>query len=329
MTVPTATDERIYVLRSRWESYLSAGTFEHFIEFTVAVNSLAEYFNRLRLPGLVRLCESLENAALTRLGDPNSHPVEAAGRNELQKLVDTLLGAVNASRPPVIERRREDRSDEAAGNDWIKPRSVWMVVSPEMQAMAQALRRQLDFYGFQTIEITWDSLLPTNDAPLAVLFIPSGTGPSALREHACIAGVRKQCPTSQLIYLGAMPAIETIVTLMRVGIDLTIPQEDGSARVLNCVLDLVQNYQPEKYRVLVVEDSRVAVTLIQRTLAEHGIDSRAIRDPSTLLDELHAYHPDLVLMDMYMPRFNGVEATRVLRQMSAYASLPIVYLSGE
>jgi len=32
---------------------------------------------------------------------------------------------------------------------------------------------------------------------------------------------------------------------------------------------------------------------------------------------------------MYMPRFNGVEATRVLRQMAAYNSLPIVYLSGE
>lgn len=99
--------------------------------------------------------------------------------------------------------------------------------------------------------------------------------------------------------------------------------------VLNCVLDLVQNYEPEKYRVLVVEDSRVAVALIQRTLAEHGIDSRAIRDPGTLLDELQAYRPDLILMDMYMPRFNGVEATRVLRQMSAYRSLPIVYLSGE
>jgi diguanylate cyclase (GGDEF)-like protein len=34
-------------------------------------------------------------------------------------------------------------------------------------------------------------------------------------------------------------------------------------------------------------------------------------------------------MDMHMPRFNGVEATRVLRQMSAYSALPIVYLSGE
>jgi diguanylate cyclase (GGDEF)-like protein len=34
-------------------------------------------------------------------------------------------------------------------------------------------------------------------------------------------------------------------------------------------------------------------------------------------------------MDMYMPHFNGVEATRVLRQMPAYNSLPIVYVSGE
>jgi diguanylate cyclase (GGDEF)-like protein len=99
--------------------------------------------------------------------------------------------------------------------------------------------------------------------------------------------------------------------------------------VLNCVLDLVQGYELEKYRVLVVEDSRVAVALIQRTLAAHGIDSHAIRDPGMLLSELESYRPDLILMDMYMPRFNGVEATRVLRQMSAYRSLPIVYLSGE
>src|SRR6476469_3367888 len=32
---------------------------------------------------------------------------------------------------------------------------------------------------------------------------------------------------------------------------------------------------------------------------------------------------------MYMPRFNGVESTRVLRLINAYGSLPIVYLSGE
>jgi len=321
--------DRIYVLRTRWERYVSDGSFELFIEFTVAVNSLAEHFNRMRLPGLVRICEGLENSALSRLGATESHPIDAQAIAELQRQMDVLLGAVASMRLPVAERRVEERPVETPDVDWIKPRSVWLVVAPDMRDMARALKQQIRFFGFQMLEIAWGGEYPDGDMPLAVLFIPSADSTTSAEEHHFIARLRARCAASQLIYLGAHPAIDTIVALMRSGIDLTIPQEEGSSLVLNCVLDLVQNYEPEKYRVLVVEDSRVAVALIQRTLTAHGIDSRAILDPGTLLHELESYRPDLVLMDMYMPRFNGVEATRVLRQMSAYTALPIVYLSGE
>jgi diguanylate cyclase (GGDEF)-like protein len=320
--------DRMYVVRSRWEHYVADGTFELFIEFTVAVNSLTEYFNRMRLPGLVRICEGLENTALAALGTPTTHPIAAADIATLQHQVDALIDAVAASRAPVAERRSEDAASDAGDAEWIKPRSVWLIHATDMREMAQALSRQLIFFGFQTRQLSWQGGRPAGDAPLAVLFIPSPKK-AIESEHARIAEIRAHCAASQLIYLGAHPAIDTIVALMRSGIDVTIPQEDGSSRVLNCILDLVQAYEPEKYRVLVVEDSRVAVTLIQRTLSGNGIDSHAIRDPGTLLHELESYRPDLILMDMYMPRFNGVEATRVLRQMSAYVSLPIVYLSGE
>ena len=321
--------DRLYVLRTRWERYVAEGTFDLFIEFTVAVNSLAEHFSRLRLHGLVRICEGLENAALTRLGNPYTHPIPDNEVMALQRQVDNLLGAVASSRLMAPERRAESRSQDAAVIDWIKPRSIWLVVAPEMRDMASALRQQIEFFGFQMHEIAWGDKHPDGEIPLAVLFVPvPGTFPG-VHEHSCIATIRAYCTTSQLIYLGAQPAIETIVALMRSGIDVTIPQDESSAIVVNCVLDLVQNYETEKHRVLVVEDSRVAIALIQRTLSEHGIDSRAIRDPCNLLVELKNYRPDLILMDMYMPRFNGVEATRVLRQMAAYKSLPIVYLSGE
>ena len=323
-----AINDRIYVLRTRWERYVAEGSFELFIEFTVAVNSLAEHFNRMRLPGLVRICEGLESQALTRLGTATTHPIKTQDITILQRQMDTLLGAIASLRKNVAERRTEEYPSKSQDIEWIKPRSVWLIVAPEMQEMADALRQQIEFFGFQTKVISWGGQPPSGDAPLAVLFIPSPETASS-EERACIAKLRNRCAASQLIYLGAHPAMETIVALMRSGIDVTIPQEEGSSMVLNCVLDLVQNYEPEKYRVLVVEDSRVAVTLIQRTLSEHGIDSHAIRDPGTLLDELEAYRPDLILMDMYMPRFNGVEATRALRQMTGYKALPIVYLSGE
>ncbi|WP_246167657.1 diguanylate cyclase [Propionivibrio limicola] len=329
MLPPNVINDRVYVLQTRWGNYVSHGSFEHFIEFTVAVNSLAEHFSRMRLPGLVRLCEGLENAALTHLGCAETHPIDAQDIVALQRQVDTLLGAVATSRLTTHERRTEEQTTEKREIDWIRPRHIKIVVTPEKGKMASALCRQIDFFGFQTQKHAWDEN-PTGDThPLAVLFIPSTTAPDLKTQHACIAAMRSHHPASQLIYLDAPQDIETIVTLMRSGIDLTVPMEDGCSRVLNCVLDLVQSHEQEKYRVLLVEDSRVAVALIQRTLSEHGIDSHAIRNPGTLLEELQSYRPDLILMDMHMPRFNGVEATRVLRQMAAYTALPIVYLSGE
>lgn len=215
-----------------------------------------------------------------------------------------------------------------ADADWIKPRAIWMVAAPEKREMADALSRQLKFFGFKIFPLDWTASRLPDDQPLAVLFIPAGAS-TLPEEFKCVSAIRSACPASQLFYLGVQAAIEPIVELMRAGIDVTIPAEDQPAMVLNCVLDLVQSNEQEQYRVLIVEDSRVAVALIQRTLAQHDIDTRAINDPAQLLEALAAYKPDLVLMDMHMPRFNGVEATRVLRQMTEYSALPIVYLSGE
>ena len=325
---PNSIEDRLYVLRSRWERYVADGLFEQFIEFAVAVNSLAEYFNRLRLPGLVRLCEGLEIAALARLGDQSSHPISEQDVLSLQRQIDTLAGSVATSRSQGGGRRTHEPLMPVPDIDWIKPRAVWMIVAPEKRSMADALCRQLQFFGFKVCERDWGALQLPEDKPLAVLFIPPHEQAQAA-EFPYIAAIRESCPASQLFYLGAQAAIEPIVELMRAGIDVTIPSEEQPSMVLNCVLDLVQTNEQEQYRVLIVEDSRVAVALIQRTLAQHGIDTRAIHDPARLLDALESYRPDLVLMDMYMPRFNGVEATRVLRQMAAYSSLPIVYLSGE
>ena len=324
---PDSIKDRLNALHLRWARYVAEGCFEKFIEFTVTVNSLTEYFNRLRLPGLVRLCEGLENMALTQLGSQSTHPLSKQDIAALQRQVDMLLGSVATSLPQSAGRRR-DEATAAPEVDWIKPRVIWMVAAPEKHDMAEALASELKYFGFKVFTLDWHATRLPEDIPLAVLFIPAHEDVRA-EEWTCISTIRQSCPVSQLFYLDVQSAIEPLINLMRAGIDVTIPAEDQPAEVLNCVLDLVQSSEQEQYRVLIVEDSRVAVTLIQRTLAQHNIDTRAINDPVQLLEALQSYKPDLVLMDMHMPRFNGVEATRVLRQMAAYRALPIVYLSGE
>ncbi|MBW7903828.1 MAG: diguanylate cyclase [Rhodocyclaceae bacterium] len=320
-------DERLGAFDARWRDYVSQGSFEQFVEFSVALNSLAEQLGHLRLPGLLRISEGLENAALARFGDPESHPLAAQEIAALQRQVDALSGAIALARQPVGERRSEDLPSSVIDPEWVRPRRVWVVAADGCE-MTGGLVEQLRHFGFQPQRYGWDEVLPEAEQPLAVLFV-GDAAPAQPVQFERIAAVRAAVPASQLFYLGAERAMESVVLLMRAGIDITVPREEGSSSVLTRILDLVQTREQEKYRVLIVEDSRVAAVVIQRTLAEHGIDSIVVADPGTLLDAVGNYRPDLVLMDMYMPRFNGVEATRVLRQVSGYQALPIVYLSSE
>jgi diguanylate cyclase (GGDEF)-like protein len=161
-----------------------------------------------------------------------------------------------------------------------------------------------------------------------VLFIPGGDGydPSAIHN---IKQVRTAHPASHVFCLSVPKSLDAIVALLRAGANATIQPEHQTTTVLSSILELVQSREHDPHRVLVVEDSPTAVAHIQRSLTAHGIDSRAISGPKHLIAEADAYRPDLVLMDMHMPNCTGVEATRVLRQIAAYQSLPSVYLSSE
>ncbi|MGC8800319.1 GGDEF domain-containing response regulator [Chloroflexus sp.] len=52
-------------------------------------------------------------------------------------------------------------------------------------------------------------------------------------------------------------------------------------------------------------------------------------DPRETLEQLQAFQPDLVILDMYMPLCNGKELVSIIRQQDRYVAIPIVFLSAE
>lgn len=325
-------DEQLDTLRARWQDYRDGGTFEQFVEFTLALNSLAERLARLRLPGLVRQCEGLENAALALFGDPETHPIAGQTVLALDRQLESLIGAILTARrfDSGPDKRTSDVVAEPQPHEWIKPRTIWMFTEPST-GWSSGLAAQLSFYGFQVRVMPWFADHPEGEPPFAVVFVPGSEEPA---DHAAealddIRRIRNACPASQLFFVGVPRTLDRMVELMRAGIDITIQRDEQMAGLLSSVLSLVQTHEPERYRILVVEDSRVAITQIQRALKQHGIDSHTIPNPSSMFEAIEDYRPDLILMDMYMPGCNGVEATRALRQLSAYQAVPIVYLSSE
>ena len=60
-------------------------------------------------------------------------------------------------------------------------------------------------------------------------------------------------------------------------------------------------------RVLVVEDDDAIAQVLQRSLRMEGYEVRVADDGIAALDQAHAFLPDLVILDLGLPRLDGIE----------------------
>lgn len=85
----------------------------------------------------------------------------------------------------------------------------------------------------------------------------------------------------------------------------------------------------EPYRILIVDDEPELADSYAAILKGAGMDARVVTNPMEVISNLVELNPDLILMDVNMPDCSGVELAKVIRQMDAYVSIPIVFLSVE
>src|SRR5207248_10124311 len=78
-------------------------------------------------------------------------------------------------------------------------------------------------------------------------------------------------------------------------------------------------------RVLVVEDDDEIAQVLQRSLRIEGYEVRIAGDGVSALDQAHAFLPDLVVLDLGLPRLDGIEVARTLRETE---DVPILMLTA-
>jgi DNA-binding response OmpR family regulator len=78
-------------------------------------------------------------------------------------------------------------------------------------------------------------------------------------------------------------------------------------------------------RVLVVEDDDAIAQVLQRSLRMDGYDVRIAGDGLAALEQAHAFLPDLVILDLGLPKLDGLEVARTLRSND---DVPILVLTA-
>ena len=86
----------------------------------------------------------------------------------------------------------------------------------------------------------------------------------------------------------------------------------------------------DKKRVLVAEDSSVIQNLTKKVLQFQNYEIESVKDGQQVVDKVKAENFDVILMDINMPKMNGMECSKQIRAMTDEhkSRIPIIAISG-
>jgi len=82
--------------------------------------------------------------------------------------------------------------------------------------------------------------------------------------------------------------------------------------------------------ILVAEDDQATRELVREVLSSvPAWVVTAVEDGIEALERLDTVIPDLLVLDVHMPGFSGLEVYRLLRQREGMVKVPVLFVSGE
>lgn len=86
--------------------------------------------------------------------------------------------------------------------------------------------------------------------------------------------------------------------------------------------------EPKGKKILIADDEPDILEIIQYNLDREGFAVTTAKDGDEALLKAKALHPDLIILDIMMPKKNGVEVCEILRSQPAFKETLIIFLTA-
>lgn len=197
---------------------------------------------------------------------------------------------------------------------------------------ASGLKSQLSYFGYEvSVFNRLDEFRQAirKDADVVVVMDISFPEDSWVGVHVMQEVQRSRTIPVPVIFISSHDDLDARLGAVRAGGVAYFNKPFNVSNLIDKLDDLTSNQPVAPYRVMIVDDSPSLTTYYTAVLEQAGMVAQVINDPLQVMKPLLEFAPDLILIDMYMPGCDGMELARVIRQLDAFVSIPIVFLSAE
>ncbi|NEQ86470.1 MAG: response regulator, partial [Moorea sp. SIO2I5] len=225
------------------------------------------------------------------------------------------------------ELTEENKSDPLAPDQLPKKLPLILVIDGDVQ-LTQQLEREAVNWDMQVkvvldpreARVVMDQEIP--DVVLLDLMFPNYPEVGI----ALLKYFQNQYPQIPVIVSTQQNRFSDRVEVARQGGRAFLSKPVTPIQLLETVEDVLNQARPSTAKVLAVDDDPLVLESIRHFLQPLGVQITTLEEPDQFWEQLEATGPDLLILDLDMPQFNGIELCQVVRIDRIWHGLPILLL---
>lgn len=99
-------------------------------------------------------------------------------------------------------------------------------------------------------------------------------------------------------------------------------------QLLEAVVQVLTPARETEAKVLIIDDDPLVLAHLYGVIEPWGLHVTTLDDPQHFWEALETFAPDLLILDIEMPYFNGLDLCRVVRNDPRWSEIPILFLSA-
>lgn len=143
-----------------------------------------------------------------------------------------------------------------------------------------------------------------------------------------IKELNSRTPAIPTIVLSNTDSLNNRLEATRAGANSFLTKPFNPSVIWQTTINLIQQNQSNFASILIVDDDPVFLDVLRSIIEPWGIKVSTLDRPSRFWQVLRAIQPDLVILDIEMPKINGIELCQVLRSDLDWQELPVLFLTA-
>ena len=219
--------------------------------------------------------------------------------------------------------------DETLTADTVTETAKLLLVSVDTQLhqeLQQLGKSQgIGWHQVDNIELarTW---LATNSP--YVVAIDAETSINPQEYLSLVTELTARTPAIPTLVLSATDSLTARVAVARAGASGFLVKPATPIAVWQKTSQLLEQNQAAIASILIVDDDLVFLSALRSMLEPWGIRVTTLEEPLRFWEVLQATHPDLLILDIEMPKINGIELCQALRSDPDWQELPVLFLTA-